>query len=164
MRTFLCMHRKWFLLNHIARSNRYVYSPPLHPISIKMNQTTLLAQWKVMSNENRLGFERVINRSVYRNRNVFFWILVCKHTDKKENQIFLRNREIPSGELQSEEGPPNIWGNAKIFPRMRRPLVIYDFATAPLWIFLYMTKTWFSFLSVQQTDSYMYSSSQKRTK
>jgi hypothetical protein len=33
-------------------------------------------------------------------------------------------------------------------PYMRRPLVIYDFATAPLWISLYMRKTWFSFLLV----------------
>ncbi len=31
---------------------------------------------------------------------------------------------------------------------MRRPLVIYDFATAPLWIPLIMRKIWFSFLSV----------------
>ncbi len=28
---------------------------------------------------------------------------------------------------------------------MRRPLVIYDFATAPLWISLYTRKIWFSF-------------------
>ncbi len=40
--------------------------------------------------------------------------------------------------------------NAKTFPHiyMRRPLVIYDFATAPLWTFLYMRKIRFSFLSV----------------
>jgi hypothetical protein len=31
---------------------------------------------------------------------------------------------------------------------MRRPLVIYDFATAPFWISLYMRKILFSFLSV----------------
>ncbi len=31
---------------------------------------------------------------------------------------------------------------------MRRPLVIYDFPTAPLWISPYMSKIWFSFLSV----------------
>jgi hypothetical protein len=31
---------------------------------------------------------------------------------------------------------------------MRRPLVIYDFATAPLWISLHMRKILFSFLSV----------------
>jgi hypothetical protein len=31
---------------------------------------------------------------------------------------------------------------------MRRPLVIYDFATAPFWISLYLRKVLFSFLSV----------------
>ncbi len=35
---------------------------------------------------------------------------------------------------------------ANISPYMRRPLVIYDFATAPFWISLYMRKIWFSFL------------------
>ncbi len=34
---------------------------------------------------------------------------------------------------------------ANISPYMRRPLVIYDFATAPFWISLYMNKIWFSF-------------------
>ncbi len=37
---------------------------------------------------------------------------------------------------------------ANISPYMRRPSVIYDFATAPIWISLYMSKIWFSFLSV----------------
>ncbi len=32
---------------------------------------------------------------------------------------------------------------------MRRPLVIYDFATAPFWISFYRRKIWFSSLSVQ---------------
>ena len=39
---------------------------------------------------------------------------------------------------------------ANISPYMRRPLVTYDFATAPFWISLYMRKIWFSFLSVQR--------------
>jgi hypothetical protein len=39
---------------------------------------------------------------------------------------------------------------ANISLYMRRPLVIYDFATAPLWLSLYMRKIWFSFLSVQK--------------
>ncbi len=34
---------------------------------------------------------------------------------------------------------------ANIYPYMRRPLVIYDFATAPFWISLYMRKIWFLF-------------------
>ena len=37
---------------------------------------------------------------------------------------------------------------ANISPYMRRLLVIYDFATALLRIYLYMMKIWFSFLSV----------------
>ncbi len=37
---------------------------------------------------------------------------------------------------------------ANISPYMRRPLVMYYFGTAPLWISLYMRKIWFSFLSV----------------
>ncbi len=40
---------------------------------------------------------------------------------------------------------------AIISPYMRRPLVIYDFATAPSWISLNMRKIWFSFLSVYNT-------------
>jgi hypothetical protein len=38
---------------------------------------------------------------------------------------------------------------ANIQPYKRRPLDIYDFATAPIWISLYMRKILFSFLSVQ---------------
>ncbi len=34
---------------------------------------------------------------------------------------------------------------ANISPYMRRPLVIYDFATALFWISLYMRKVWFYF-------------------
>ncbi len=37
---------------------------------------------------------------------------------------------------------------ANISPSMRRPLVIYDFATAPFWISLYMRKILFSFYSL----------------
>ncbi len=39
----------------------------------------------------------------------------------------------------------------KFLPYLRRPLVIYDFATAQFWISLYMRKIWFSFLSVIHT-------------
>ncbi len=48
-----------------------------------------------------------------------------------------------------EEGLPNIWGNVQIFSHMRRPLVIYNFATAPFWVSLYMRK--FDFLFYQCT-------------
>jgi hypothetical protein len=36
---------------------------------------------------------------------------------------------------------------ANISPYMRKPLVIYVFATAPFWISLYMRKIWFSFFT-----------------
>ncbi len=38
---------------------------------------------------------------------------------------------------------------ANTSPYMRRPLVIYDLATAPFWISLNMRKLWFSLLSVR---------------
>ncbi len=75
---------------------------------------------------------------------------------KKKNHIFLIHKEIQSGAVAMQviygEGLPNIWENKKkcanISPYMRRPLFIYDFATAPLWISLYIRKIFFSFLSV----------------
>ncbi len=74
-------------------------------------------------------------------------------TDKKEKKIFLIYKEIQrwsSCKVKYEEGIPNICMRkcANISPSMRRPLVIYDFATAPFCISLYMRKIWFSFLSV----------------
>ncbi len=62
------------------------------------------------------------------------------------------------GKFRVEQLQSHIWGRASwyirkcanISPYMRRPLVIYDFATAPPWISLYMKKIRFSFLSVQQ--------------
>jgi hypothetical protein len=36
----------------------------------------------------------------------------------------------------------------RISSYIRKPFLIYDFVTAPLWISLYITKIWFSFLSV----------------
>ncbi len=39
--------------------------------------------------------------------------------------------------------------NLRISSCIRKPFLIYDFATAPLWIALYMRKTLFSFLSVK---------------
>ncbi len=40
-------------------------------------------------------------------------------------------------------------------PYIRRPLVIYDFATAPLWISLYMRKLWFSFFISVHTHKWI---------
>ncbi len=40
-----------------------------------------------------------------------------------------------------------------ISSNIRKAFLIYDFATAPLWISLYMRKIWFSFLSVYMDQS-----------
>ncbi len=58
------------------------------------------------------------------------------YTDRKENQIFLIYKEIQSGKVAKsyyiyEEGLPNMRKCGNISPYMRRPIVIYDFATAP---------------------------------
>jgi hypothetical protein len=46
------------------------------------------------------------------------------YIDKKENQIFLIYKEIQSGAVA-------MWKCSNISPYLRRPLVKYDFATAP---------------------------------
>jgi hypothetical protein len=55
------------------------------------------------------------------------------HTDKKENKIFLIYREIQSGAVAKSymrKGFLYMRECANISPYIRRPLVIYDFATA----------------------------------
>jgi hypothetical protein len=54
-----------------------------------------------------------------------------KRTDKKENQIFLINKEIQRGAVAKsyEEGLPNIWGNAQIFFNIQ-----YEEAVSHIWI------------------------------
>jgi hypothetical protein len=60
-----------------------------------------------------------------------------KYTDKKENLIFLKYKEIQSGAAAKSHMRRKDFliyeGMRKyIFPKyMKRPLVIYDFATAP---------------------------------
>jgi hypothetical protein len=77
---------------------------------------------------------------------------VGPYTDKKENEIFLIYKEIQSGAVAKSYMRKSFliyMGKCKnISPYMRRPKVIYDFATAPLRISLYMRKISFSFLSV----------------
>jgi hypothetical protein len=62
-----------------------------------------------------------------------------KGTDKKEKKIFPICKEIQMGAVAKSY-------NANIYSHRRRPLFIYDFATAPYWISLFMRKIWFSFL------------------
>jgi hypothetical protein len=59
------------------------------------------------------------------------------HTDKKEEKNFLKDKEIQSGAVAKSyirKGFLIYEEMRKYFPiySMRRPLVIYDFATAPL--------------------------------
>ncbi len=69
--------------------------------------------------------KNIFRKTRYRSKNL-------KYTDKKENKVFLVYKEIQMGAV------------AKSYKRkgflMRRPLVIYDFATAPFWISLNMRK------------------------
>ncbi len=66
---------------------------------------------------------------------------------KKKNKFSSYIRKFRMEQLRS-----HIWLTASSYLRIssniRQPFLIYDFATAPLWISLYMRKSWFSFLSV----------------
>ncbi len=70
------------------------------------------------------------------------------YTDKKEKKIFSHLRKSRRERLQS-----HIWLTASsymtkylhIFSYIRKFFLIYDFATAPIWISLYMRKILFSF-------------------
>ncbi len=70
------------------------------------------------------------------------------HTDKKLNQIFLIYKEIPKGSVAS-----HLWLMAssymvkywRIFSNIRKPFLIYDFATDPIWIVVYVRKISFFF-------------------
>ncbi len=87
----------------------------------------------------------------------------CLCTDKKENLIFLIYKIIPNGAVAKSYVTTGRLIYGKIFahfhPYISMPFLMYDFATAPLWISLYMRKIFsefpymwgkfsFSFLSV----------------
>jgi hypothetical protein len=85
--------------------------------------------------------------------DVFLPLLLWPCTDKKENQIFLIYKEI-QGVAVAKSFMTNglliqyMGKYLRISSYIRKPFPIYDFATAPLWISLYMRKIWFTFLSV----------------
>jgi hypothetical protein len=72
---------------------------------------------------------------------------------KKENKIFLIYMEIQKGAVAKSS---HIWLTAssyltkylRIFSYIRKPFLIYDIATAPIWISLHMMTILFYFLSV----------------
>ncbi len=81
------------------------------------------------------------------------------HTDKKENKIFLLYKEIQRGAVAKSYMTNGllIYGEIvylRISSYIRKPFLIYDFATAPLWISLYMRKIWFSFLTVHASSEH----------
>jgi hypothetical protein len=81
-------------------------------------------------------------------------------TDKKENHVYLIYKEIQSGAIAKSYMTngllPSYMGKyLRVSSYMRKPFIIYDFATAPLWISLYMRKILFYFLSVLHQDFQM---------
>jgi hypothetical protein len=73
-------------------------------------------------------------------------------TDKKENKIFLIYKEIHMGSVAKSYMRQGFLIHEEMRKYLviyiRRSLVIYDFATDPVWISLYKRKILFSFLSV----------------
>ncbi len=68
------------------------------------------------------------------------------YTDKKENQIFPIYKNIQNGAVAKSYMTNGLLGKyLRSSSYIRNPFLIYDFATAPLWISLYMRKIFFSF-------------------
>ncbi len=92
---------------------------------------------------NALEVERDLRQELLRQ--------VSSSTDKKEIKFSSYIWRSRMEQLQS-----HIWRRASYYmikclnisPYMKRPLFIYDFATARFWISFYMRKIWFLFLSV----------------
>jgi hypothetical protein len=61
--------------------------------------------------------------------------VVGAHSDKKENQIFLICKEIQS-EAVAKSASSYMGKHLRISSYVRKPFLIYDFATAPLLNFL----------------------------
>ena len=77
-------------------------------------------------------------------------------TDKKEKKIFLIYKEIPNGAVAKSymtNGLLNMTIYLRISSYIRKPFLIYDFATAPFCISLYLRNIWFSILSVHTRRS-----------
>ncbi len=71
--------------------------------------------------------------------------ICATHTDKKENQIFLIDKEIKEGSVAKSYMVKYL----RISSYIKKPFLEYDLATNPNWISLYMRK--FSFLFYQCT-------------
>jgi hypothetical protein len=71
-------------------------------------------------------------------------------TDKKKIKFSLINKEIQMGAVAKSYMRKGylIYEEMCKYMRLRRPLVMFDFATVPFWISLGLRKILFSFLSV----------------
>ncbi len=77
-------------------------------------------------------------------------------TDKKENQIF-PIYSIRKFRMEHAVAKSYMTNGLLIYGEISAHFLIYDFATAPLWISLYMRKIWFSFLIVCLTSLFLVS-------
>jgi hypothetical protein len=70
------------------------------------------------------------------------------YTDKKENKIFLIYKEIQNGAVTKSYMTNGLLmtNYLRFSSYIRKPFLIYDFATAPVLISLYMKKISFCFL------------------
>ncbi len=73
-------------------------------------------------------------------------------SDKKENQNFLIYKEIHNEAVAKSYMTNGLLilymvKYLRISSYTKKPLLVYDFVTAPLWISLYMRKIWFPFFN-----------------
>ncbi len=78
-------------------------------------------------------------------------VLSCKYCALKKNQVFLIYKEIQNGAVAKSCYMTNglliqyMGKYLRISSYIRKPFLIYDFATTPLWISLYVRKIFFFF-------------------
>ncbi len=86
---------------------------------------------------------------------VWFW---KRALIKKKIKIFLIYKEIQNGAVAKSYMTNGLLITylgkyLRISSHIRKPFLIYNFATAPLWISLHTREIWFSFLSVRCVSS-----------
>jgi hypothetical protein len=91
-----------------------------------MNKTTIILEFAVENKFRAILLTTLIRRS---------W-QSPPYTDKKENQIFLICKEIENGAIAKSYNTNGLLIYGELFAHFlifyRKPLLIYDFATAPL--------------------------------
>ncbi len=84
------------------------------------------------------------------------WIRLLEYTLIKKKIKFSAYRKSRVEQLRSHlwlTASSYKWKYLRISSYIRKPFLIYDFATAPLWISPYMRKILFSFLSVHAVEN-----------